>query len=160
MRNAWRIVALGLILAACGGSGAGTAAESAAADAPATTASPATTAAPTTAAPTTAAPATTVADPHVCGQVEADIVAAAQPAFIVITPGLGEPVCARSAVDPAWATLRWPNSPDGDDALLLKLEGGAWLVIEQPPAPDDPFRQYYFFGCEGPVEIYGDLGLC
>ena len=39
---------------------------------------------------------------------------------------------------------------------------GNWTVAEAPPAPDDPYREYYFFGCKAPAPVLGDrpLGLC
>jgi hypothetical protein len=105
---------------------------------------------------------TTVAlDPLSCGSEEATIADGAAPSMYLLTPGLGAPLCARSAIDPTWATLRWPDSPDGDDALLLHLDAGTWVVIEEPPSYEDVDRRtYYFFGCETPVELINELGVC
>lgn len=163
MRRATHIVVIALIAASCGGNAVGT-----------TTTHPGTTSTPTTTAPSTTTSievttttvseptSTTVApDPLSCGPEEDAIVTGGEPSIYLLTPGLGEPVCARSAIDPTWATLRWTDSPDGDDALLMHLDAGSWTVIEAPPSYEDmDRRQYWFFGCAGPVELVLELGLC
>lgn len=163
MRRAAHIVVIVLLAASCGGEVVGT-----------TTTHPETTSTSTTTAPSTTTvmevttttvsemTSTTVApDPLSCGPEEAAIVAGGEPSLYLLTPGLSEPDCARSAIDPTWATLRWTDSPDGDDALLLHLDAGGWVVIEEPPSYEDADRRtYYFFGCAGPVELVLELGLC
>ncbi|MEX1125957.1 MAG: hypothetical protein WEE53_09880 [Acidimicrobiia bacterium] len=163
MRRTAHIVVIALVAASCGGGVVGT-----------TTTQPGTTStlitAPTSTTTTIEVTTTTVSepttttiapDPLSCGPEEAAIVAGGEPSMYLLTPGLVEPVCARSAIDPTWATLRWTDSPDGDDALLLHLDAGGWVVIEEPPSYEDADRRtYYFFGCAGPVELVHELDLC
>ena len=162
MRRGTGVVVIALIVASCGGETVGTTTTNAALPSTSTTRGPTSTT--TIATTTSSAPKTTTTpapDPLSCGSEEAAIVAGAEPSLHLLTPGLGEPVCARSAIDPTWATLRWLDNPDGDDSLLLHLEDGGWVVIEEPPSYEDTDRRtFYFFGCETPPELILELGVC
>jgi hypothetical protein len=100
-------------------------------------------------------------DPYNCAAENDAIVAASASGMSTITPGLSVQSCKRSVVDPTYAVLDFGGAT-GADLLLMHLADGAWTVAEAPPAPDDPYREYYFFGCKAPAPVIGDrpLALC